>query len=247
MSLSALTCSLLASQAQATILTFDMGVGNQGSVLQAYGDRVGNPMFPQNPSFQYGGMDDPTPDITVDYIGTMRLSDDPLFRYGDLNRVLYRAADGTGLMMEIVLASHNPTQPVRLNSFELAARVQFSNASPPVPLVQENLPVKAIRVLDGPGNVLFQKLHPTDSGDGANDPILNPGTVIPGTVPLRRNRYVFNPGIVAPIVRIQIDLSQIASKVERIGIDNINFSQVPSPGAATLMGIAGLLVARRRR
>ena len=241
-----LSVACAATSAQATILTFNMGVANGTNVLQSYGDRVGDPGVFQPPGFQYGGLADPTPKIIVDYFGALRLSDDANLPYGNLERVLYRVNEGsgTGTMMEFVLSSIDPMFTVRLNSFDLAARLNLLTNPPQ----EENIPVRSIRVLDGPGNVLFQRIHPTNLGDGASNPILNPGTLIPGTMPLRRNVYDFGPnGLIAPIIRIQIDVGQILTKMERIGIDNINFSQVPAPGAAGVLAGVALMAARRRR
>lgn len=238
-----------ASTASATILTFDFGQANGASILQNYGDRVGDPSVFQPPAFQYGGMSDPTPKIVVDYFGTLRLSDDANTPYGNLERVLYRVNEGagTGTTMEFVLSSIDPMFSVRLNSFDLAARLNLLTTPPQ----EENIPVRSIQVLTGTGTVLFSKFNnnPADLGNAAtSNPVSNPGTVIPGTNPLRRNFYDFGPdGLVAPTIIIRIDVGQILTKMERIGIDNINFSQVPAPGAAGVLAGVGLLAARRRR
>jgi hypothetical protein len=240
--------ALLASagSAQATILTFNMGQGNNAPILQSYGDRVGG-QFGQPPGFSYGdGGEGPTPNITVDYFGGMRISDDPLFKYGDLEKVIFRSNDNTGGIMEFQFVA-DPGFLVQLYSFDMAVRINFG-ANPPL---EEDLPVKAIRVLDGPGTTLFyQKLHATDAGT----PVTNPGTLIPGHLPLVHNHYDFaaaNGGqpFTAPILRIQIDLNQVFGKIEHFGVDNIRFGQtgVPTPGAGLVFAGGMIIAARRRR
>lgn len=233
----------LASSASATILTFSTGLASNTTVPQSYGDRVGGP-FPVPPGFSYGnGGEGLTPNVQVDYFGAMRISDNPTLRYGNLDKVLFRDGDNTGNIMEFQFVA-DPGFLVQLYSFDMAVRINFATDPP----IQEDLPVKAIRVLNGTGTVLFfQKLHPTDAGT----PVTDPGTLIPGTLPLRSNRYDFtavNGGqpFTAETIRIQIDLNQILSKVEYFGVDNIRFGQIPAPGAAVLLA-GGLLIAGRRR
>jgi uncharacterized protein (TIGR03382 family) len=61
-------------------------------------------------------------------------------------------------------------------------------------------------------------------------------------------RIEFDPAICnSPVVKIRIELDNLGVKVPRIGIDNIGFSQTPSPGTATLLVAAGGLVGFRRR
>jgi len=112
--------------------------------------------------------------------------------------------------------------------------------------IGEDLPARSIQVLNGVGTSLFQLDY---------DPANPPSTYIPGTdtPSLRHRRFDWdaNP-LHSNTLMIRLDLTQLitigGSKVDRIGLDNIKFSQSPSPGAAALFfGAAGMLAARRRR
>lgn len=232
-SLAALTC---ASTSSATVLTFDMGVNNGNWVQQDYGDRVGVPQ-PQPPYFNYGSAYGPTPNVITQY-NNLFFSNDPLYRYGDLEGVLVRHPDNTDNRIIILLAA-DPGYLVCLQSFDLAAQVTFLYNPPQ----EEDLPVKFIRVEDGPANVLYQKNYTYVNPD--------PLVIIPGTLPLRHNHYDFtaNP-IMAQQIRIVIDLNQIYGKVTRFGIDNIAFCQmsgIPSPGSIALLAGSLFMIGLRGR
>ena len=238
---SAIGLVALACSAQGTVLTFNMGATegqNASDLYQAYGDRVGNPIFDAiNPQFTYGSGGGPTPNITVEYRPGLLFgsSQAPSRRFGDLDNVLYRQFGGDNVI-EIDLQP-DPGVAVCLYSFDLAA------------VLSENLPVQYVLVTDSLGNKLFRDA-PNSGGplpiipavDGSNNPTRR--TYDFSAFPGGRLQPDFGRGI-----QIKIGVGQIPTKVDRIGIDNIKFGQhiIPSPGALALAAGAGLLVARRRR
>jgi MYXO-CTERM domain-containing protein len=234
--------SALVSSASATVLTFDFNGSNTDNVPGAYGNRVSSfaPGF-----FNYGSDGGITPNVSVSYTPVLKLGGaipaDPTRVFGDLTNVLYRDRNGgftTGIL-EITLSA-DPGFLVCLHRFDAAA---VFNA---VTGIGEDLPARSIQVLDGFGTPLYQLDY---------DPSNPPSTYIPGTdTPALRHRtfdWDANP-LCANRLMIRLDLTQLitigGSKVDRIGIDNIKFSQTPAPGAAALfLGAAGMLATRRRR
>lgn len=225
----------LSTASSATVLTFDMGVTSGTQVIQSYGDRVGL----ANPgNFTYGTAGGPTPNVVVDYTPVLILSRDPFYRYGDLDGVLYRQAGQNSNGIIEILFTADPGYMVCLLSFDLAARVNFLSDPPQ----QEDLPVKSIRVEDGPANVLYQKVFTFNNPD--------PLAIIPGTLPLRHNTYDFTAApLTAQQIRIRIDTNFATGKIDKFGIDNIVFCQVqiPTPGAGALLAGSMLVAGLRRR
>ncbi len=235
--------SVLASAASATVLTFDFNGSNADPVPSSYGSRVSSfaPGF-----FNYGPDGGLTPNVSVIYTPVLKLGgatpSDNTRVFGDLSNVLYRDRNGgfTPGILEITLSA-DPGFLVCLHRFDAAA---VFNA---VTGIGEDLPARSIQVLDGLGTPLYQLDY---------NPANPPSTFIPGTdtPALRHRRFDWdaNP-ICANRLMIRLDLTQLitigGSKVDRIGLDNIKFSQVmPAPGAAALfLGAAGMLASRRRR
>lgn len=246
--LSALALGALASAASATVLTFDFG-GNDGlSIPQAYGDRVGDPMFPPPPGWSYGAAGGITPNINVAYtISNTRLGGiNPTRVFGDLSNVAYidRNANPGGILEIILFADEGFF--ARLHSFDLAS--VFNS----VTMAGENLPARSIQVRNGQGVPLYQ----LDFNAALTDPFsplstYTPGLPGPGPLYPGRKTLTFNPPIQAQVLIIHLDFTQLltigGNKSDRIGIDNIVFSQIPTPGAAGLLIGAGLILARRRR
>lgn len=227
----------LASTAQATVLTFDAGATdfqNWSQLYQAYGDRVGDPVFDAaNPQFHYGVGGGATPNVQVEYRPGLLFgsSQAPSRRYGDLTNVLYRQFGGDN-RIEINLFP-DPGVQVLLYSFDLAAALS------------ENLQAEFVLITDSLGNKMFRD-SPTMGGPGPIIPAVDGG----GNPTHKTYDFSANP-LMPPAGRgisIIIGVGQIPTKIDRFGIDNIKFGQfVPSPGAAALMAGAGLLAARRRR
>jgi MYXO-CTERM domain-containing protein len=242
-----LACSIT-SVASATVLTFDFGGVNTDTVPSNYGSHVSS--FAPG-LFNYGPDGGITPNVSVVYSPVLRLGGAspslPTRVFGDLDHsqggaggVLYRDNNGglsTGIL-QITLAA-DPGYLVCLDYFDLAA--VFNSVTG----VGEDLPARSIQVLDGSSGAPLYQLD--------YDPANPPSTYIPGTQPLRHRRFDWsaNP-LTASSLIIRLDLTQLitigGSKVDRIGIDNIKFTQVPSPApAALLTGAVGMLAARRRR
>ncbi|MBY0310560.1 MAG: hypothetical protein K2W85_00670 [Phycisphaerales bacterium] len=243
--LSALAVSAgLTAQASATVLTFDFGGTNSTQILDSYGDRVGDPNVFQPPAFSYGSAGGITPNVQVDYKPVLRLGAgnspaDPTRVFGNLTNVLYRDRNAPGFspgILEINLFA-DAGFLVSLHYFDMAAVYNSVTG------FGEDLPAKAIIVTDGAGVELFRQDY------DINNP---PSTLLPGTLPLRSRRFDWdaNP-LRAQQIRIRIDLTQLitvgGSKVDRVGIDNIKFSQIPTPGASAMLLIGGAILGGRRR
>lgn len=237
-----------AAASHATVLTFNMGAFDNQSVdalYQSYGDRVGDPLFDSfNPQFTYGAACGITPNVTVQYrSGTsFAVSQAPSQRrYGDLDNVIWKNFGGDDILGVSLFA--DPGYEVQLFSFDLACLLNLNN----IPL-SENLPVRSVIVFNQMGTVLFRDPNPANGPipiipaiDGANNPT--------------RKTYDFQALTGGPLVgtslQILIDVGQIASKIDHYALDNIKFGQnppgTPSPSGVVLLGMSGLLAARRRR
>ncbi len=236
------------TSSQATVLTFDFGGSNGSSIPSTYGNRVGNPMFPPPPGFSYGAGGGITPNVQVFYgaagslprlggeVNGMGQPVDPSRQFGDLTNVLYldRFSLPQGILTITLVA--DPGFLVCLDSFQMASTYNPLTGG-------EDLAAKSIQVLNQGGTAVFRLDY---------DPANPPSTVVPGTLPLRHRTFSFNPPIISPTITIYLDLTQyistITTKIDRIGIDNIQFTQLPAPGAAALfVGACAMLGARRRR
>jgi hypothetical protein len=213
----------LAAGSHGTVLTFDPVPGNDALVLQAYGDRV---TAAEQNGFQYGTEFGFTPNVVVEYRPNMRYRTHGL---GDLQNALYREDTGNRIL-EINLSADLGYQ-VCLFQFDLASQLG------------EALPVKSIQVTTGQLVVLYRE-----------DWQVIPDIVEPRPLPVGQSgtpthrRFEFDPAICnGNVVKIRIELDNLGVKVPRIGIDNIGFGQIPSPGSAMLGALAGGLLATRRR
>ncbi len=236
----------------ATVLTFDFGGGTGNTVPLNYGPYVGNPAFPIPAGYSYGAAGGLTPNINVLYAPTLKLGSvppatttDPTRVFGDLGNVLYRdrAPDfGEPGILSITFAA-DPGFIACLHGFDIAAVFNSFTG------FGEDLPARNIRILDNLGNALFNLDYDANNPDHESTST----TWAPGTnTPLRHKRFTFDPPLMSSRLTLRLDFTQLitigGNKSDRIGIDNIEFSQVPTPGAAMLLGCSGaLLLARRRR
>ncbi len=210
-------CSLVVSRAQATVLTFDGSFWDNGRLVP---DSYGRFVTGNTGSFIYGPECDITPNVAVDYVGTMRWQDTG---YGDLQNFIHaeHPANATQRFMTIVLANLSGGT-VALHSFDLASELG------------ETLRIDWIRVF-ADGVRVLDSIEPLIPGDAANPSHL---------------RIAFDPPVIGTVVMIELNLTRLIGKSDRIGIDNIKFSQpgIPTPGASVLFGAAlGLFAFRRRR
>ncbi|MFN7020662.1 MAG: hypothetical protein ACK4WH_04940 [Phycisphaerales bacterium] len=215
----------LASQAGATVLIFNPVPAPDSQVSQIYGDRVTST---NQFGFEYGAEFGFTPNVTVEYRPTLRYRETG---HGDLVNFLYRENSGNQLLEINLNADDGYT--VCLHYFDIAAQLG------------EALPVKSIDVFSGQLVSFFHEDYPVIPD------IIEPRPLPPGQTGTPTHRRIeFDPIICnAPTIKIRIDLTNLGIKVPRIGIDNIAFSQhpIPTPGAGVLLGLAGLLAARRGR
>lgn len=253
--LSVASAAIVAGSAHGTVLTFDFTGSDGTGVPQLYGDRVTN-FNNTSLGFQYGSAGGITPNVTVFYKDFLRLGgtnpNDPQATrvFGNLTNVLYRDRQQGGIqpgIMQIELSA-DPGFEVCLHYFDLAA--VFNRAFS----TGEDLRIKSVEVINLiSGQVLYSVFNDAP-------PTLIPGTPPPGTpLPisspsvLRSLRYDFdaNP-LRAPVLAIKVDATLLqstifGSKVDRVGIDNIKFSQIPTPAAGMLALLGGGIVATRRR
>lgn len=215
----------LASQAGATVLIFNPVPAPDSQVSQIYGDRVTST---NQFGFEYGAEFGFTPNVVVEYRPTLRYRESG---HGDLQNFLYRENSGNQFI-EINLNADDGYS-VCLHYFDLASQLG------------EALPVKSIDVFSGQLVSFFHEDYPVIPD------IVEPRPLPPGETGTPTHRRIeFDPMICnAPTIKIRINLSNLGVKVPRIGIDNIAFSQhpVPAPGAAVVLGLAGLVAGRRRR
>lgn len=231
----ALALLALAGSAHASVLTFDGTFFHPGGTMSnSYGDRVvatGNTGDP----YQYGLDCGPTPNVVLEYAsgdGVMHWKDTG---YGDFTNFIYVEHDaGVSLRTLDVTLSYIPPPPgngppgeVYLYGFDIGAELG------------ETLSINEVRVIrtggPAPNGVIFTQTNVVIPGEAAN--------------PTRRH-IMFDPPLHGQSLTIQLDLSSLQGKSDRIAIDNIKFGEtfVPSAGSGSLIiASLGLLASRRRR
>jgi hypothetical protein len=80
--------------------------------------------------------------------------------------------------------------------------------------------IKAVQVLDGNGQVLFEELNPRIHGD-ADGP--------------RHTRYEFATPLIAPVLKVRFDASNQGGASDDVGLDNLEFSQVGGDGVGAFV------------
>lgn len=215
---------LLATSAQATILTFDLdpAVPNYGDIPESYGDNVNAASDVVGSYFMGNGY---TPNVTTDY-STWKISTDTVAYnnldfwttgYGDLTNVAFSVVSGDHFA-EVTFVPE-PGWGIRLNSFDMAG-YSYSDH-----------PGSQVRILDGSSNtILIDYLPVTILGAGGTHSTFTPGLTHNGPLSIRFGYNDWN-----------------------VGIDNINFDQVavvPEPEAYVMLlaglGLVGFIVRRRK-
>jgi hypothetical protein len=241
--LSALTCASVAvlavtsarpAQAQGTtILTFDPASSyTEGTAIpQNYGDNVTAATMG---SFQYGGSNGFTPNVTVTYGGGLGAPSVPQFHqsgYGDLQNYIQGPLDQTTSLILVTLTPE-AGYSVTLNSVDLAT------------LHNSTFTINGLQVFGNGGTLLYNQPNATVTGGAAS--------------PWAHSHYDFTNVTSTGFVTLQIDASNLVDKAGAIALDNISFTQnritqtaAPEPGTFALLSMGalsglGILVRRHR-
>ncbi len=216
---------LLATSAQATILTFDLdpSVPNYGDIPGSYGDNV-NAASDAVGSYLVGN--GYTPNVTTDY-RTWQISTDTVAYnnldfwatgYGDLTNVAFSVVSGDHFA-EITFVPE-PGWAIRLNSFDMAGYYIADHSN------------SQVRILDGTSNTILVDYSPvTILGTGGTHSTFTPDLTHAGPLSIRFGYNDWN-----------------------VGIDNINFDQVavvPEPETYAMLlaglGLVGFMARRRKQ
>lgn len=216
---------LLATSAQATILTFDLdpSVPNYGDIPGSYGDNVNAASDAVGSYLMGNGY---TPNVTTDY-RTWQISTDTVAYnnldfwaggYGDLTNVAYSVTNSDHFA-EITFVPE-PGWAIRLNSFDMAG-YNFADHSN-----------SQVRILDGTSNTILVDYSPvTILGTGRTHSTFTPDLTHAGPLSIRFGYNDWN-----------------------VGIDNINFDQVavvPEPETYAMLlaglGLIGFMARRRKQ
>lgn len=178
----------------ATVLTFEPRGGDGTAIDSAYGSRVTSPA---QGGFVYGSAGGFTPNVVIEYgpvtDDVHRWSGD----YGDLQDVIYREAEGAGILTVTLRA--DPGFLVVLRRFDLAG---WPNT---------DYTINGVQVLDGAGTVVFSQPDAAIRGASGSP---------------RHTGFDFGPSpLVAQVLTMQIDSRNLGGGSDNIGIDNIEFSQ----------------------
>ena len=232
--------TLVSGTAGATILQFDQARSRAtGSTVeptyagaglpQDYGDRVaGSPQSVSGGQYTYGNAGEGyTPNVEVAYsLGVATGAGEVRMwttGYGSLNNVIFGPPGSQRIDIQFTA---DPGYSVLLHGFDLAG------------WPEADYTINGVSVLEG-ANTLFSQSSVLVEGDGIGDPF---------------TRFDFSTPLSGPSLTIQIDYSNIASgSQDNIGLDNLRFSQFPSPvpepsgWACLLAGVSLVAWAVRRQ
>lgn len=235
-----LLLGLAANAAQATVLQFDQTrspatgttvepVSAGADLPQDYGDRVGgSPQTVSGGQYTYGNEGEGyTPNVEVAYaLGISTASGEVQMwttGYGGLTNVVFGTPGSQQINIEF---SADPGYVVLLHGFDLAG------------YPGTDYTINGVSVFEG-SNILFSQSNVLVSGDGFGQPFTH---------------FEFSTPLSGSSLTLQIDYANISSsQQDNIGLDNLRFSQFPSPvpepagWAYLLAGIGMVAWAVRRR
>ena len=207
---------LISGAAQATVLQFDQTrsaatgttvepVYAGADLPQDYGDRVGgSPQTVSGGQYTYGNEGEGfTPNVEIAYsLGIPTASGEVQmwpFGYGGLTNVVFGTPGSQQINIQF---SADPGYSVLLHGFDLAG---YPGA---------DYTINGVAVLEG-ANTLFSQFNVLVGGDGFGQPFTH---------------FEFSTPLSGNSLTLQIDYANIASgQQDNIGLDNLRFSQFPSP------------------
>jgi uncharacterized protein (TIGR03382 family) len=216
-----LTTAVVASAAQATLLTFDTNTANGVDLPENYGNRVASVL---QDGFTYDDSLGLTPNVTVDFAtalgGRPRTWTTP---FGDLTNIIY-APQSSGELRVTLTADDGWF--VDLRGFDLAG---WPNT---------DYTINGVRIL-------------TDGNFALDTGALLVRGATPDELSRRHTSFDFTDAqFRASEITIIIDFANIAAgSQDNIGLDNLLFAQtiIPGPGTAPALALLALVAARRRR
>ncbi len=188
-----------------TVLTFDANVAPPGTNRSQISQSYGDRVTePHDTANNFHYLGEAdTPNAVAEYSEPTLLWDDD---YGNLTNVVYPGEVGGGGILELKLTA-DPGHLVQLYGFDLAG---WSSGG------GENYTINAVQVLDVAGGLLHNESNKLILG--ANDD---------------HTSFDFDPPLESAEVTIRFDSSNLGTLQDNIGLDNVDFDQLPAQTATT--------------